>query len=60
MNGGNVVDLKAPAGDAPRSLVYPTREAVVNDVRAYIAYYNPDRLHTMLGGQTPIEFEQSA
>jgi len=29
-------------------------------VRAYIAYYNSDRLHTTLGDLTPIEFEQRA
>ena len=40
--------------------VYPTREAAVDDVRAYIAYYNSDRLHTTLGDLTPIEFEQRA
>jgi len=40
--------------------VYPTREAAVNDVRAYIAYYNSRRLHTTLGDLTPIEFEQCA
>ena len=40
--------------------VYPTREAAVDDVRANIAYYNSDRLHTTLGDLTPIEFEQSA
>lgn len=40
--------------------VYPTRESAVDDVRAYIAYYNSDRLHTTLGDLTPIEFEQYA
>ncbi len=40
--------------------MYPTREAAVDDVRAYIAYYNSDRLHTTLGDLTPIEFEQRA
>jgi len=38
--------------------VYPTREAAVADVRAYIVYYNSRRLHTTLNGNTPIEFEQ--
>ena len=40
--------------------VYPTREAAVADVRAYIAYYNSRRLHTTLGDRTPIEFEKCA
>jgi putative transposase len=40
--------------------VYPTREAAVADVRAYIAYYNSRRLHTTLGDLTPMEFEKSA
>ncbi len=40
--------------------VYPTREAAVADVRAYIVYYNSRRLHTTLGDMTPIEFEKCA
>lgn len=40
--------------------IYPTREDAVADVSAYIAYYNSRRLHTTLGDQTPIEFEQCA
>ncbi len=40
--------------------VYASPEAAADDVRAYIAYYNSDRLHTTLGDLTPIEFEQSA
>jgi transposase InsO family protein len=40
--------------------VYATREEAVADVRAYIAYYNSRRLHTTLGDNTPIEFEQCA
>ncbi len=40
--------------------VYPTRDAAVADVQAYIAYYNSFRLHTTLGDLTPIEFEQCA
>lgn len=33
--------------------VYPTREAAVTDVRAYLAYYNSRRLHTTLGDRRP-------
>lgn len=42
------------------SNIYPTREAAVVDVRAYVVYYNSRRLHTTLGDRTPIEFENCA
>lgn len=38
----------------------PPRVAAVGDVRACIAYYNSDHLHTTLGDLAPIEFEQCA
>ena len=40
--------------------IYPTKESVVTDVNAYIAYYNGSRLHTTIGDMTPIEFEECA
>ena len=37
----------------------PTRDHMKSDVKAYIKYYNLDRLHTANGGVSPIHFESS-
>ena len=39
--------------------VYPTAESAEHDIQAYIAYYNARRLHTTLGNETPIDFENA-
>lgn len=39
--------------------VYPTAENAECDIQAYIAYYNARRLHTTLGKETPIDFENT-
>ena len=36
---------------------YSDRDSLETDVKAYIAYYNAKRLHSTLGGMSPIEFE---
>lgn len=36
-----------------------TREGMINDVNHYIRYYNEIRLHSTLGYQCPIEYENS-
>lgn len=40
--------------------IYATREAAIEDVRAYVNYYNSRRPHSTLGDRTPIEFEYCA
>ncbi len=38
--------------------LYPTRQAAIADVREYVAvYYNAVRLHSTLGNNTPMEYE---
>jgi putative transposase len=37
----------------------PTREHMTQDVAAYVKYYNLDRLHSMSGDQSSIEYENS-
>lgn len=37
--------------------VYYTREAAITDMQAYMKYYDSDRLHSTLGYQTPLEYE---
>lgn len=39
---------------------YPDKMAASNDIKAYIAYYNVERLHTTINDMTPIQFEKSA
>lgn len=41
-------------------VLYQTREDAIQDVQAYMMYYNSRRLHTTLGNMTPQEFEKSA
>jgi putative transposase len=41
-----------------RSLTYPTRVDMTQDVQAYIRYYNHQRLHTANGDLAPATFEQ--
>lgn len=38
----------------------PTREHMINDVTAYMRYYNLERLRTANGDLTPVEYEQSS
>lgn len=40
--------------------IYHDKKAAINDVRAYIQYYNSRRLHTTINDMTPIEFEKCA
>ncbi|ABI59330.1 hypothetical protein ABO04_11945 [Nitrosomonas sp. HPC101] len=40
-------------------VLYQTREDAIQDVQAYMVYYNSRRLHTTLGNMTPQEFEKS-
>ncbi|MBD1575720.1 transposase, partial [Vibrio sp. S11_S32] len=40
------------------NVVYLTRDAMKEDVEEYIRYYNHERLHTMLGDLTPIDYEK--
>jgi putative transposase len=35
----------------------PTREHMKNDVAAYIRYYNLERLHSAIGGTSPVDYE---
>ncbi len=37
--------------------VYPTREAAIRDMQAYMKYYDSVRLHSTLGYRTPMEYE---
>lgn len=37
----------------------PTREHMMQDVAAYVKYYNLERLHSSNGDQSPIEYENS-
>ena len=41
-------------------VVYQDKESAVKDIKAYIAYYNGERLHTTIDDMTPIQFEKSA
>ena len=38
----------------------PTHEHMRGDVAAYMCYYNLERLHTVNGALSPIEYEQSS
>jgi len=38
----------------------PTREHMRNDVTAYMRYYNLERLHTVNGDLSPVEYEQNS
>ncbi|MGO2243009.1 MAG: IS3 family transposase, partial [Halomonas sp.] len=38
----------------------PTREHMINDVRAYIKYYNLDRLHSSNNDLSPVQYEKLA
>ena len=40
------------------NVVHLTRESMRRDVEDYIRYYNHERLHTTLGGLTPISYEK--
>ncbi|WP_431061340.1 IS3 family transposase [Nitrosomonas europaea] len=42
------------------SIHYQIREEVIQDVQAYITYYNSCKLHTSLGKVAPQEFEKNA
>jgi putative transposase len=37
----------------------PTREHMINDVRAYVKYYNLDRLHSSNNDLSPVQYEES-
>lgn len=39
--------------------VYYTREAAIADMQAYMKYYDSVRLHSTLGYQTPLEYENN-
>ena len=39
---------------------YMDKTAAVDDIKAYIAYYNGHRLHTSINDMTPIQFEKCA
>lgn len=41
------------------NVIHLTRESIKLDVKAYIRYYNQDRLHTANGDLSPISFEMS-
>lgn len=41
------------------NIIYLTREAMVNDVKKYMRYYNYTRLHTSNGNMSPVKFENS-
>jgi putative transposase len=36
----------------------PTREHMINDVRAYVKYYNLDRLHSSNNDLSPVQYEE--
>ncbi|MFT7294889.1 MAG: putative transposase, partial [Pseudohongiellaceae bacterium] len=38
----------------------PTREHMINDVRAYMKYYNLDRLHSSNNDLSPVQYEKLA
>lgn len=38
----------------------PTREHMINDVAAYMRYYNLERFHTANGDMSPVEYEQNS
>ena len=37
--------------------LYGTRETAITDMQAYMKYYDGIRLHSTLGYQTPMEYE---
>jgi len=41
------------------NIIYLTREAMVNDVKKYMRYYNYTRLHARNGNMSPVKFENS-
>ena len=36
---------------------HENREAALNEIKSYVAYYNTQRKHSSLGYLTPVEFE---
>ena len=59
-SGYNAVVEERFFGSLKLKIAQPTREHMRNDVAAYMRYYNLDRLHTVNGDQSPINYGESA